>query len=278
MGGPVNFEDYRAIEALNFSTLKAIDRSPLHFEHRRRHALEDNDRMAVGRAVHALVLEPATFERDFAVFEGRRAGKAWEAFEEDNSDRTILRLQDLERAQAIAAAVRRHSAAAALLAQGTPEHTIRWTDTTTDEPCKARLDWINDHAIADLKVTADVSPRRFGALAARMLYHVQLVWYEEAARAVEPLRPARYLCLIAAEAEPPHDVAVYYLEDDQIYAAREHLERLKVRYAECKRLGQWPGVAPTAQPLALPRWLYADEDDLEAGEVEVEINTISEEH
>ena len=58
------------------------------------------------RAVHALVLEPENFDRDFAVYEGKtRRGKAWDAFQIEHEGRTILNTREHGEAETIAAAV-----------------------------------------------------------------------------------------------------------------------------------------------------------------------------
>ena len=56
--------DYRALEAVNYSTLKHIRKSPKHYLH----ALENPDtstNYSMLRAIHALVLEPFSFDRRF---------------------------------------------------------------------------------------------------------------------------------------------------------------------------------------------------------------------
>jgi hypothetical protein len=65
---------------------------------------------------------------------------------------------------------------------------------------------------------------------------------------------------VVVEAEAPHDVAVYHLDEEQIYMARETIAELLTRVAECERTGIWPGIAPEPQPLLLPRWEYAGDD------------------
>lgn len=267
------FSDYLRIDALNWSTAKLIERSPLHLQHALTHPIEDRPLLARGRGFHTKVLEPERWDEEYATFTGgRRAGNYWNAFVAAAEGRTILKDDEVQRLDAMVEAVRAHPAAASLCfgADGYREHVITWTDPSTGRRCKARIDRVSlqpgRETIVDLKSTADASPRRFGLIASRLLYHRQIVWYadgwllwcREQGLAELDLTPT----LIAVESEAPHDVGVYYLTEEQIYHAREANNAMLARFVECEQSGVWPGVAPEPEPLLLPAWEYqADEED-----------------
>jgi hypothetical protein len=260
----VTFEEYVAIKALNFSTLKEVQRSPLHYLHRVENGREDTSSLALGRAFHTAVLEPDRFPIDYVVFHGkRRHGKDWDAFDLANTGRTILRLDEYETVLAMRDAVRRSPIAMRYLQGGRAEQTITWTERVNgvELPCKARLDYIGD-AIADLKSTKDAGAREFGRTAARFGYHLQLTWYRRGARAALGLEPS--LKLIAAETTKPHDVAVYTVTPDQILAADEVINDLLSSVASCRATDHWPGVGEEEQPLDLPGWAMQHGGEVDA--------------
>jgi hypothetical protein len=258
---PMTFEEYLAIPRVNFSTLKEMRKSPKHYLFALSNPREDTVRLALGRAAHTSVLEPDRFAVDYAVFRGnRRAGKDWDAFCAANKDRTILRLSEYATALSMRDAVRAHPVAGKILRAGFPEQTITWTDPETGVECKCRIDWLSPGAgcFADLKTTADGDAERFGALSARYGYHLQAAFYRRGLLANGLDLPAK---IIAVEAAEPHDVAVFGVDEDALYAGDEEVGELLRRVAECRESGRWPGRYEVEERLALPSWAFPDEDD-----------------
>jgi len=95
---------YRAYPAVNYSKLKHMAKSPLHYRHNSEHPAADNAAFRLGRATHCLVLEPFTFDQQFAVYEGKRdkRQKAYKAFLETVGDRDVLSPQEHELVVAMA--------------------------------------------------------------------------------------------------------------------------------------------------------------------------------
>jgi hypothetical protein len=246
----MNFAEYAALPRVNWSTLKAAKRSPKHYQHRLAHPIDDTPRLGFGRAVHTAVLEPDRLALDYVVFFGeRRAGKEWAAFCEQHPDQTILKRDEYESCLAVRDAVRAHPVAAALLRSGEAEQTILWTDTETGIECKARIDWLGAAGLVDLKTTADVDARLFGATAARL-------------RANGIDVPAK---IIAVETEAPCDVAVFGIDDDVLYAGEVEVTTLLRRVAECRERDEWPGRYVGEEPLRLPAWAFPAENEVDQG-------------
>lgn len=262
---------YRSLDAVNWSTLKALRQSPLHYKHALEHPRPDADYLAMGRAVHTAVLEPDRFLLDYAVYtesktRGEGARKAWLAFQELHKDRTILSAEDYETCLAIRDAVRRHPRAAAYLQAGEAERAIVWEEPALGLRCKARLDFVSTSrpAVVDLKTARTVVPRRFCSAAAQLLYHGQLAFYRRGWRAVtgQDLDPV----IIAVESEAPHDVVVYRFDEEAVEEGDALVEELLAKLVERRRAGDWPGLDEgEEQLLTLPRWAvpdYSDADDL----------------
>lgn len=257
---------YREIDAINISTLKVMRDSPAKYVYRLAHPQEDRALLMVGRAGHTLTLEPEKFAAEYAVFDGpRRAGQAWAKFEMENEGKTILRADEYERCRGIADAVRSHVIAAQYLAAGEAEKVLRWKDKATGLECKARLDWLSSSvpSLADLKITASIEARIFGVRAARLGHHLQAAFYTAGARA-NGLGELEFK-IIAVEPEPPHEVAVFHVGEDELWAGEQEVAALLQRVAECRASGQWPSRYVGEQVLRLPAWAYgeseSDEDD-----------------
>jgi|SRR6185369_12793091 len=250
-----SFDKYLKIKATNWTLLKEMINSPLHFDHRRSNPREDSTGLARGRAVHTVVLEPENFSREYVVFTGeRRQGNAWKEFQQAYKGYTILKQDEYDKAMRAGQAVRKHPEAWAIIKDCAYEKTLTWTDKKTKIKCKARVDGIGA-SLFDLKTTGKVDARLFGNLAARMLYHGQLAFYNDGAKHTGEVH------IIAVEAEPPHDVAVFTLGEDELLIGREMYEGFLTRVKECTKSGIWPGRYPERQRLSLPRYVYGDDEE-----------------
>jgi exodeoxyribonuclease VIII len=252
-------ECYRASEAVNWSTLKFMRLSPLHYLWAAKNVREDTPRLGLGRAVHTAVLEPDDFPLSYAVFDGKqRRGKEWEAFKAANENKTIVKRSEYARALKIRDAILSHPVASChLRAGGHVERAIRWTDEATGVECKGRPDLENEFVI-DIKTCQSVEERRFASLAARMGYFNQLAFYRSGiATLTGVVKPC---VIVAAEIEPPHDVGVFVIDEDSLGVAEEENARLLARVAECRASGEWPGRYQEQRSLSLPAWMWSDED------------------
>src|SRR5579872_4150227 len=127
--GIMDFAEYSAIDAVNWSTLKNLRRSPLHYQHALRSPRKDTPRLAIGRAGHTAVFEPDRFMLEYACYKGKiRRGKKWDDFKAAHEHETILKMDEYKLCLAIRDSVRAHPLAAEYLKNGIAEHSIAWTD------------------------------------------------------------------------------------------------------------------------------------------------------
>jgi hypothetical protein len=258
----VSFPDYQALPGVNWSTLKAMHVSPLHYRYGITAPRVETDAMRFGRAVHVAVLEPDALPLEVVVWDGgTRRGKEWDAFVAANHDRTILKRPEYLRCLAIRDAVHAHKAASSLL-KGQSEISIEWTDADSGIACKARIDHLCDGSMSDLKTTTSVDERDFGNVAGRLLYHGQAAFYAAGLERCDADAFDTPAHLIAVESEPPHDVAAFRVTDAQMHAGRELVRELLYRLAECRERDEWPGRYESEQELFLPPWLLTDDTGL----------------
>lgn len=256
----MDFDEYKAVDAVNYSALKWMRKSALHFLNALKRDGADTRSMKLGRAGHTAVLEPDRFLIDYVMFGGdRRAGKAWDAFAADHADKEILKLDEYQLALAMRDAVEKHPRAMELLAGGRAEVSLKWTDEKTGLECKGRVDWVDvsRRIFVDLKTAADIEASKFAANAARLGYHGQLAMYRRGLEAVHGATFDGYI--IAVENKAPFDVAVFRYDEDVMYTADCEVGELLGRVAQCRRSNEWPGQYPGETSLYLPAWAQADE-------------------
>src|SRR3990172_8936133 len=129
--------DYASIDAVNFSTLKVLAKSALHYRHIVDCGMETSAPMRLGEAAHTATLDPVRFTRDYAVYEppedktDRRGTKAWKAFEQANAGKTILKDGEFTEAMLIRDAVRSDKLAMRYLRKGEAEQVMVWIDKET---------------------------------------------------------------------------------------------------------------------------------------------------
>lgn len=266
----MNFAEYAALKRVNASTLKEMRKSPRHYKWRLDHPMEDTPRLGLGRGTHTAVFEPDRFLLDYALWDGDRRGKAYAEFCEQHPRQTILKAAEYETCLAMRDAVRAHPVAGPMLTPpGEAEKVITWTDEATGLECKARLDWWRVGLFADLKTTVDVDAHKFAGLAYRMGYHVQLAFYRAGliANGLDAPPPK----IIAVEASAPHDVAVFGLDDDALWAGDEEVADLLAKVAAGRFSNEWPGRYPEERPLSLPSWAMPQDD--ESGDMGLTIGT-----
>jgi hypothetical protein len=260
LGVSMNEQEYRAAPGVNWSTLKHMGRSPLHYRHAvTSPSTEPTPAMILGTAVHLLTLQPERAS-EIVAFEGDKRTKEWKQFKADNAAKLILGAEDLATARAMAAAVRAHPVAGPLLAGCQTEIPIFYVDAATGLTCKVRLDAAKPGAVVDLKSARDVAPRAFGRQSAALDYPGQLAHYGAGWEAETGDIPSLYI--VAVENTAPYDVAVYELDHVATHAALARRRRYLDRVAECVASGIWPGQVPELAPLDVPTYYMEDSEDV----------------
>lgn len=245
--------DYHADPAVSASHLHAVAKSPYHYWSRyldpKRSVPEPTAAMRLGSLAHCAVLEPEDLLQRYGVCGPRNTKAGKEQAERMAADGIEAVTQsDMALALSMAASVRVHPAAAALLAHGKAEQSFWWDDATTGLRCKCRPDWYDGSTVVDLKTTTDASPAGFARSVATFRYHVQASHY------LAGLHGAERFVFIAVEKTVPYAVAVYEL-DAAALAAGDELRQHDMRViADCQATKEWPGYGDHCQALSLPSW------------------------
>lgn len=268
----VPFEDYLAIEAVNYSTLKHMGDSPLAYRDVMENGTESKAEFALGSAAHTAILEPRRFALDYVAQPEKRvnekgdevkfvrSGKHWAEFQAANAGKAIITQAQYDAAWDIQERVRKHPVAAMRLATpGKFEVAVTFTDPATGILCKCRIDHLANDGIDELKTTRILTKRAFAAAAYRMRYHWQAAFSRDAVKyATGRSLPVRVL---AVQNSRPYDCVVYRFSDMFLEIGRSEYTDALQRVAKCRERNEWPGMATDEEELEPPDWLV---DDIES--------------
>jgi hypothetical protein len=247
--------EYRAAPGVNYSTLKHLRKSPLHYRHAVENPEDSGNDYAMFRHVHALVLEPMSAHEQSVVWDGRRdtRNKEYSAFLELHKGKNILTVPEAAQAESIAAAYNGNGLVRWLLAlTGTvTEAPWFWEQQVGDHwlTCKGKPDIIHyspDHGliVADLKTFGDTSAQLISYAARKHAWLLQLAHYTRLAadRYQVDLRevPLRWFTIVAESTAPFDCTAIEWDNATKAGALAEH-QRLLEQLVECEITGQWPG-------------------------------------
>ncbi|TDC35680.1 hypothetical protein E1211_15355 [Micromonospora sp. 15K316] len=173
-----------------------------------------------------------------------------------------LKRADMEKVDAMAAAIREHPLARQLLDpdRGQAEVSLFWQDTETRIRCRVRLDWVPDPGrgrplLVDYKTCDSAAPDKLDKAINEWGYHVQRGHYLPGARATGLVGDDAELMFVFQEKKPPYLVTVVELHP---VAKRigEHLAReARHLYRECTTSGRWPGYTDDVALISLPGYV-----------------------
>ena len=273
---------YHAVKAASASYLKVLDVSPAHclaaIEEEKK-STPDKD---FGTACHCAILEPDLFGKLYSVADQcsaitgkgsrcesngrvRMADGKWlcgthmkgKGMEIPAQDFIALSPENFDKAQLIGESVRRHPAAREILeAASDIELSAFWRDGETGVLQKLRTDIVIASAgiVADLKTTQDASPEGFSKAVWDYRYDLSAANYLRGLHIT--YQPFNKFQFIAMEKVPPFAVAVYQLDNDDIYRGMEELDRLLAIWDHCeKNPAEWHrAYSLEVQQIGIPAW------------------------
>lgn len=253
-------QEYRQAEGVNKSTLWNLERSAAHYEYFLKNPREDTTAFSFGRAVHAAILTPAAFKRDFAILpdgidKRTKAGKeAYQNFIEAAAGKEILTAQDAETVRAIVKAFKKNPDAVNLLKGTKREQPLFWTDDN-GVLCKCKIDAYKPGIMIDLKTAQDAGTESFTREALRYGYDVQAAHYIDGYQHKKSsVRPEWYFIVI--EKAEPFAVNILRADIGFIDYGIERRQKLIDKLKECRETGRFPGYG--MNELFLPRWIVGE--------------------
>jgi len=261
-------KEYRRQDGISRSELWRLRESPEKFRWYQDHPEPPTPALILGTAAHKLLLEPDTFNDEFAVApecdrrtkDGR---EAYSAFLESSEGKSIITLADYQKAAEMAQKARETPFVNKLL-NGERERPFFWVDDLTGEPCKIRVDCITTvsidgiptTAIVDYKTTADASTDGFMRSAINYGYDFQAGMYCEGVKRATGEKPI--FIFIVQEKTAPYAVNVLLADELVVRRGYDIFRNLIGVYHKCKTTGNWYGYLgqfEDVHKLNLPAWL-----------------------
>jgi hypothetical protein len=208
---------------------------------------EDGDTLALrlGSGVHAIVLGQPVIR-----YPGRRAGKAWDAFEAEHADEVILSEREWSEAQSMATAIRLNREAMAILFENTIiEERIDWT--FLGRGVRSTPDARATYHVAELKTARTSNPAWFVRDALRMHYHCQLAFYADAIGAVTGHVPESAY-VVAVEKTPPYPVTILKLTERALEQGRMTVRLWFEHLLQCEASNYWPAYTESIVDFDVP--------------------------
>lgn len=271
----MGFDEYKAIDALNNSTLVAMKKTPAHALIEK----EPTAAMLFGSAFDCFLLEPHWFALNYAVVPldmklTTKEGKAWA---KENERKQIIKREDFDTFLKMDNSLHsgQYELARNLVERGEPQFSLVWTHPKFDIPCKARPDLMakDMNLIADIKTTTNAEPSAWfrTMLNAGILPHYQAAWYLEGANQTSEIEfkphnemiseiiwpPYTDFLWILFETKPPHGISVIGASKEMLYLAQEEIKMLIPEYIEYRRKGHWPCYPDKIVEVQIPKWYYS---------------------
>lgn len=235
---------------------------------------ESTKALDIGRAAHCLVLGEPEFAKHFYVSPhdvfNKNPGKQWYdgwkiEVEAGREKRTLLKPDQFETVQAVAAVRRRSAQAMRAFENGLPEQSLIHKDEETGVYLKSRPDWLPhkpaNSFLVEYKSALSIDPRRFSYDAFKYGYHMQGAMQLDAVEAVMGVKPFG-LAHCVQEKDPPYLCELRLFQPDHFDWGRKQYRRALRLFARCMERGEWPSYTSEATFIETP---YSVAKDMEIG-------------
>jgi hypothetical protein len=255
----LNAESYHAAPGLNQSSLKAIERSGLHYLHATRKGVTKSPDMLMGSIVHSMILDPDKPLPHFAVRpphmeSGSREVRAW--FKQQRAAGVeVLTPDQWDECVGMGKSLARHPKVRALVQSGITEVSLFWEHrcaTRESLLCKARLDLVpSSNCLLDIKTTRH-DARDFGGELRDRGYYIQAACYMHGWNALNPHDQRNAFLLAVVEKTAPHGVLLYNLTLGTLEAGLREYRKLIQKYTNAIEARKFAGYTEDIVPLSLP--------------------------
>lgn len=230
--------EYHAHEAIGSTTLKKIAAKSV--LHAMSEEFSQTPAMVLGSAAHAAILEPETFDAEFAIApkvdRRTKVGKeAWADFVAASEGKTVLTEEQARAVAGIKAAVLEHPIAREMITGGEAECSYFAKCPETGLLLKCRPDYKKNGALIDLKTCADASMDGFTRACINLLYQVQAAFYLDVHNLSDESEKVKDFYFLAVESSDPHAVNTFKMGEVEINLGRELYKRALRELAEYRK-------------------------------------------
>lgn len=252
--------EYHKIDRLSCSKLKSCRRSIKHSTF----PVKKTANMRLGSAAHAAILEPDKFEKEYAVFDGRFSGNAYDDICGKYGKDFVIKPQEREKALMIKESVSRRRCLKPILS-GDIKIEKTYLFDFLGVPFKARADLINlnERAALDFKTTKDASDDQIPYIIRKFSYHWQAYIYTQVLAAFGT--PIDDFIFPFVENDSPFEVNCKILDEQTLQVAEDEIIPLVELYGRYLETGEMTGYPDEVRKIGLPRggMIVDVEEDLE---------------
>ncbi|OUR99266.1 hypothetical protein A9Q81_11880 [Gammaproteobacteria bacterium 42_54_T18] len=255
-----NEEMYHKSHGFGSTSLKKYIANPAKFKYGK--PFEQKDCFDLGKTVHCLVLTPELFDGEFVTQPEEiksRNSNAWKKYKEENSDKTILKAENMDDAKNMAKAVM--ASHSKFFTGGTPEVSY-WKrhEIYTNIVLKARVDYDFPDLAIDLKTAASAEPEHFTKKAVDLGYHIQDILYRY-------VTGKREFAFVVTETEQPYcTIGPCTFDQMAQRLAQLTVEKGLADLSESIDMDYWPGYQVGSIAMGLAPWNIKKLTALEEGE------------
>ena len=222
---------YHLSTGIGSSKLKQFIRSPSTFKSNPPH--KSSAAFNFGSAVHCLVLEPNYFDDRYVKQPEEFKSKTSKAYKEWVSNigsATVLTSDQWNECFNASESVL--SAHGDFFNNGNAEVSF-WRRLSKDIVLKARVDYLHENLLVDLKTTGDIEPEYFGKSAIKYGYHIQNAHYQMVTGIFN-------FCIVAVEKNKPFITQVKEFSADSLEYGEHIVMDAINKLNDCYRTDHWP--------------------------------------
>lgn len=225
---------------------------PALFKHEREHGQPYKKAFEFGSAAHKLVLGAGPELVEFA-----GTGKNPEAWQKEDDKAAVaeirrrgaipLKPSEMAQVQAMAAKLREHPLASALLTPegGKPEQALIWEDPETGIMCRSLVDWLPNRTgsrlvLGDYKSALSANPEDFRRAAYTYGYCMQDPWYLDGIKALGLDDDPDFVFVVQMKTAP-YLVSLIRLDEEALRVGAERNRKARRIFADCQESDVWPG-------------------------------------
>ena len=241
-------EEYHARAGISKTQLGYLLKSPSHLRAYLTSAKKEPSKDQIfGTAVHTAALEPERFATEYVVAPvvDRRTtvGKQiWAEFQTANVGKTLIDIEDRQRALDIAESLRDNLVFGNALRHGTPELSV-FATADNGLPIKARFDLWDEstNTIYDIKTTGSADKFTFPREIRKWAYALQASHYLDLARKAGIGNAQTKFVFVAVEkVEAPYAVALYQIDAASLTKWNDIRKTLLDQWQKAENIGTYP--------------------------------------
>lgn len=260
----ISNSDYHADPAIGSTSIKAISVSPanLYFN-----PFKGSKSAHIGTAIHAALLEPDLFKREFLMMAStadRRSSEYKAALTDYEASNILVGQEASTVSRMIETARMNDDFVDYMRSPGHSEVSIFATCDITGLPLKCRFDRLSESYSypLDVKSCSDATPRGFSQAFGKFHYHIQAAFYLHVLRLATGKEVDEF-CFFAIENKAPHRNCMYYIGEESLEAGRKAMVAGLEKISQCiqDESIRTEGIVLPSAEINIPSYLFDEEFD-----------------